>query len=126
MNLTQGTEKVSFFITSNRKEPLTTFRINNLNLNTLKRNQDFTWSFKSRERLNARSAKGVPWFLSYFKTLNTGPAPGIEPATTRSAVNRSTDWANPAVVLTFFLKAAVLNTVFFLAFSPRQEDLPLY
>ena len=59
-NLTQGTEKVSFFIASNRKEPLTTFRINNLNLNTLKRNQDFTWSFKSRERLNACSAKGVP------------------------------------------------------------------
>ena len=60
MNLTQGTEKVSFFIASNRKKPLTTFQINNLNLNTLKRNQDFTWSFKSRERLNARSAKGVP------------------------------------------------------------------
>ena len=25
-----------------------------------------------------------------------GPAPGIEPATSRSAVKRSTDWANPA------------------------------
>ena len=60
MNLTEGTEKVSFLNASNRKEPLTTFRINNLNLNTLKRNQDFTWSFKSRERLTACSAKGVP------------------------------------------------------------------
>ena len=38
-------------------------------------------------------AKGVPSFLSYFKTLNIGPAPGIEPATSRSAVKRSTDWA---------------------------------
>ena len=26
----------------------------------------------------ACSAKGVPSFLSYFKTLSTGPAPGIE------------------------------------------------
>ena len=39
---------------------------------------------------------GVPLFLSYFKTLSIGPAPGIEPATSRSAVKRSTDWANPA------------------------------
>ena len=38
---------------------------------------------------------GVPLFLSYFKTLSIGLAPGIEPATSRSAVKRSTDWANP-------------------------------
>ena len=28
--------------------------------------------------------------------MSNGPAPGIEPATSRSAVMRSTDWANPA------------------------------
>ena len=32
-------------------------------------------------------AKGVPSFLGYFKTLSIGPAPGIEPATSSSAVN---------------------------------------
>ena len=36
--------------------------------------------------------------LSYCKTLSIGPIPGIEPATFRSAVKRSTDWANPAAV----------------------------
>ena len=30
-------------------------------------------------------------FLVIFKTLSIGPAPGIEPATSRSAVKRSTD-----------------------------------
>ena len=37
-------------------------------------------------------------YLFYFKTLSNGPAPGMEPATSRSAVKRSTDWANPAAV----------------------------
>ena len=37
------------------------------------------------------SANGVPSFLSYFKTLNTGPALGIEPTTSCSAVKRSID-----------------------------------
>ena len=46
-------------------------------------------------------AKVVPSFLSYFKALSNGPSPGIEPATSRSAVNkRSTDWANPAAANT--------------------------
>ena len=31
-----------------------------------------------------------------IKTLSIGSATGIEPATSRSAVKRSTDWANPA------------------------------
>ena len=39
-----------------------------------------------------------PSFLSYFKTPSIGPTTGIEPATSRSAVMRSTDWANPAAV----------------------------
>ena len=30
-------------------------------------------------------AKAVPSFLSYFKVLNIAPAPGIDPATFRSA-----------------------------------------
>ena len=33
----------------------------------------------------------LPSFLSYFKTLSIVPVPGIEPATSRSAVKRSTD-----------------------------------
>ena len=40
-------------------------------------------------------------FSVIFKTLSIGPVPGIEPAmpaTSRSAVKRSADWANPAVV----------------------------
>ena len=31
-------------------------------------------------------------------TLSIGPVPGIEPATSRSAVKRSTDWAKAAAV----------------------------
>ena len=45
----------------------------------------------SREGLAGCSAKEGPSFLSHFKTLSVGPAPGIEPATSRSAVKRSTD-----------------------------------
>ena len=58
----------------------------------------FKWSSEPREGLAACSAKDVPSFLSHFKTLSNGPAPGIEPATFRSAVKRSTDWANPSTV----------------------------
>ena len=50
------------------------------------------------EGLAACSAKGVPSFLSYFKTLSICPVPGNELATSRSAVKRSTDIANPDVV----------------------------
>ena len=67
----------------------------------------FTWSSKLPEGLAACSAKGVPSFLSYFKTVSFGPAPGIKPATTRSAVKRSTDWANPAAVKGTYLKGQV-------------------
>ena len=51
------------------------------------RDRHFTWSYEPREGLACCSAKGVPSFLGYFKTLSIGPAPGIEPATSRSAVN---------------------------------------
>ena len=73
----------------------------------LRRDHHFTWSSEPREGLAACSAKGVYSFLSYFKILSIGPAPGIEPATSRPAIKRSTNWAYPAVVLTFFLKVAV-------------------
>ena len=56
-----------------------------------RRNRRFTWSSEPREGPAACRAKGVPSFLSYFKTLSIGPAPGIEPATSRSAFKSSTD-----------------------------------
>ena len=51
----------------------------------------FTRSSEPRKGLPACWAKGVPSFLSYFKTLSTVPSPGIEPTTFHSAVERSTD-----------------------------------
>ena len=56
-----------------------------------RRDRHFTWSSEPREGLAACSAKEVPSFLSHFKTLSNGPAPEIEPATSRSAVKRCTD-----------------------------------
>ena len=45
-----------------------------------------------RRSLAACRAKAVPRSLySYFKTLSIGPAQGIEPGTSFSAVERSTD-----------------------------------
>ena len=41
-------------------------------------------------------------FSVIFKILSIGPAAGIEPATFRSAIKRSTDWANPAAVKKYF------------------------
>ena len=58
----------------------------------------FTWSSEPGEGPAARRAKEVSSFLSYFKTPSMGPTLGIEPATSLSAVKRSTDWANPAAV----------------------------
>ena len=70
-----------------------------------RRDRHFTWSSEPREGLAACSAKGVLSFFSYFKTLSIGPTPVIEPATFRSAVERSTDWANPAAVEDWFERA---------------------
>ena len=52
-----------------------------------RQDRHFTWSSESREGLVCCSAKGVPSFLGYFKTLSFGLAPGIEPTTSRSAIN---------------------------------------
>ena len=57
----------------------------------------------------ANMAKAVPSFLSYFKTLRTGRAPGIEPVSSRSAVKRSTDWANPAGVIYLFIYLLLIS-----------------
>ena len=54
------------------------------------------WSSKPHKSLATCSAKGVTSFLSYFKTLSIGPAPGIKPTTSRSAGTCSTDRANTA------------------------------
>ena len=59
----------------------------------------FTWSSEAHES-SCLQVKRVPSFLSYFKTLSTCPPPGIEPATSRFAVMRSTDWANRARPIT--------------------------
>ena len=48
-------------------------------------------------------------FSVIFKTLSIGLAPGIEPATFRSAVKRSTDWANPAAVINTLLREKVVR-----------------
>ena len=45
----------------------------------------------------------VPPFLSYFKNLRILPASVIEPATSRSAVRRCTDWANPAASFSIWI-----------------------
>ena len=51
----------------------------------------FTWSSEPREGPAACSAKGVPSFNSYFKTVSGGPLPRIEPSTSCSAVKCSND-----------------------------------
>ena len=62
-------------------------------------------------------------FSVIFKTLSIGPAAGIEPATSRSVVKRSTDWANPAAVkchfcLVFTLPVFWYANVAFTIFAP--------
>ena len=52
-------------------------------------------SSEPREGLAFGSAKATPFFLSHFKSLSIGPAPGIEPATCRSAFKGSTNSASP-------------------------------
>ena len=57
-----------------------------------------TLSSEPREGSVILRVKPEPSFLSYLNTLSIGPVSGIEPATSRSAVKRSTDWANPFAV----------------------------
>ena len=46
-----------------------------------------------------QSKLSIPSFLNYRKTLNSGAAPEIPPATIRSADNRCAAWATPAAVI---------------------------
>ena len=94
-----------------------------INVSYWRRDRHFTWSSEPREGPAACRAKEVPSFLSYFKTLSIGPAPGIEPATSRSAVKRSTDWANPAaasILSNTYL--CDINQVPFCVFMDRQDN----
>ena len=56
-------------------------------VSTWRRDRHFTWPSEPRKGLTDCTAEGVPSFLSYFKTLSIGPAPGIEPVTSPSVVN---------------------------------------
>ena len=58
----------------------------------LKGGRYFTWSSEPREGLAVCRSKEVHSFLSYFKTLSSGPVPGIKPVISRSAVKCSFDW----------------------------------
>ena len=62
-----------------------------LSVNVFTGPSNFTCSLEPREGPAAYKTKGVPSFPSHFKTLSTGPVPGIEPATSRFTVKRSTD-----------------------------------
>ena len=57
---------------------------------------------RATRRSSHLQAKAVLSFLSHSETLSVGPVPRIEPATFRSVVERSTDWANPAAVKAVF------------------------
>ena len=57
------------------------------NVSCWRRDGHFTWSSEPREAICR--AKVVPSFLSHVKTLSVGLVPGIEPATSRSAVRDS-------------------------------------
>ena len=63
-----------------------------------KRNRHFTWSSEPRQGQAVCRAKAAPSFFSYLKTLSIGPAPGIGPAISRSAIQSPTSLANGAAV----------------------------
>ena len=64
----------------------------------LKTGTPFSWSSEPREGLAACSPKEEHSFPSNFNTLSIGPAPGIEPKTSRSTVKCFTNQAYPATV----------------------------
>ena len=64
----------------------------------------YWWSSDPRESLAACRAKGLPSFLSYSKTQSIDPAPGIEPATSRYAVKRSSCCGLSSVTIHFFFR----------------------
>ena len=53
--------------------------------------------------------KTVPSFPSYFKTLNVGPVPEIEPLTSHSTVKCYTTRTNPATIPDYFFIICLKN-----------------
>ena len=58
---------------------------------------------KKKEEKKRKEKKALCLSVNVFSTEvligdSIGPTTGIEPATSRSAVKRSTDWANPAAI----------------------------
>ena len=54
---------------------------------------------RATRRSTRLQGKGSIYTSQYFETLSIGPAPGIKPPTSRSAIKRSNDCANPAAVM---------------------------
>ena len=54
---------------------------------------------RATPRSSRLQCKGSTYISSYFKTLSNGPAPGIKPATFRSAVKRSTGVPTELILL---------------------------
>ena len=74
--------------------------------------------------------KGSTFISHYFKTLSIIPSPGIEPATSRSRVKRSTDRANPAVKQVVHTRRAAVGLqglvcLFTLHQTVSQEPYPI-
>ena len=83
----------------------------------------FTWSSEPHEGLAGCSAKRVPSFLNYFKTLSIGPGLGIEPTTSRSAVN--TLHRLHCRGYNVFLSSSVMISALITAFINRKSNLCL-
>ena len=76
-----------------KKEPY--LIVNVFSMKGLIKDTIFTWSSEPREGSATCSAKGVPSFLGYFKTLSIGRALGIEPPTFHSVNALTTELILP-------------------------------
>ena len=89
-----------------------------------RRHCHFTWSSDPREdQLSRLQGKGSTFISQLFKTLSSGPAPGIKPATSRSAVKSSTDWATKHSTASYqhTLIQEGLETLLQLTYALRRE-----
>ena len=65
----------------------------------------FYMVIRARRRSSHLQCKGVPSFLSCFKTPSNGPAPGIKPMTSHSAIKcSSTELILPRLILLVITK----------------------
>ena len=85
----------------------------------------WVWRYLAQRYLMGNCKRSTSVILSYFKTLRIGPAPGIEPATSRFAVNRSADWANPAAVKVKVPLLFAAEICFHFLFSCLFSDCPV-